>query len=161
MIRRRRPALVALALSVFPACGGGGGASSAPSPPRLLGVGGSYVLTKTVGDDTCGSAATAFTFPATVTHSPGAFAFVLNDSFNDLAGTVNTDGTFSIPSRRTGTHEGGTVQSTFDMGRFTSAGFDLRARHDVDGSTGTPPYPSCHIVESWHGLKQGSPNVIP
>jgi hypothetical protein len=139
----------------------GCGGSSAAMAPRLLSVGGSYALTKTVLEDTCGGPVTAFTFAARVTHSPGAAAFVLNDSFNDLAGTVSADGAFAIPHLRTGTHQGAAVTSAFESGRFTANALDVRVRLEVDGPSGSPPFPACAVTEAWHGAKQGPPNVIP
>jgi hypothetical protein len=140
---------------------GGCGGSSPAAPPQALSVAGDYRLNKAVLEDDCGGAITTFVFMARVRHDPGAASFVLNDSFNDLTGRVEPDGTFTIPPLRTGTEEGAAVVSTFDLGRFTASGLDVQVRIDIDRTSGTPPAPACHVRESWQGVKQGAPNVIP
>lgn len=147
------PALAAALAS----CGG----SSPAAPVPALSVGGSYRLNKTVLEDDCGGTLTTFVFAAQVRHDPGAASFVLNDSFNDLPGRVESDGTFTVPALRTGTEQGAAVVTTFDAGRFTAAGFEVQVRLDVDRPSGTPPAPACRVRENWRGVKQGSPNVIP
>jgi hypothetical protein len=147
--RMAAAALAALLVS----CGG--------SSPAALSVGGSYRLSKTVLEDDCGGTITTFVFAAQVRHDPGATSFVVNDSFNDLPGRVESDGTFTIPALRTGTEQGAAVVSAFDAGRFTAAGFEVQVRLDIDRPSGTPPAPACRVRENWQGVKQGSPNVIP
>lgn len=154
---RRRSWSAAGCAVAMAACGG----SSPAAPPSGFSVGGSYALTKTVLEDACGGAIRTFVFTARVRHDPGATTFVLNDSFNDLPGRVESDGAFTIPATRTGTEAGAAVVSTFDPGRFTTAGFEVAVRIDIDRPSGTPPAPACRVRESWAGVKQGPPNVLP
>lgn len=147
----------AVAATLVAACGG----SSPAAPPQAISVGGTYALTKTVLEDACGGAIRTFVFTARVRHDPGSSSFVLTDSFNDLPGRVESDGSFAIPATRTGTESGAAVVSTFEPGRFTATGFEVAVRIDIDRPSGTPPGPACRVRESWAGLKQGTPNVLP
>lgn len=36
----------------------------------------------------------------------------------------------------------------------------MRARLDINGPAGAPPFPVCHVIQIWRGVKQGGPNVI-
>jgi hypothetical protein len=155
---RHQNRIIAAALgAALAGCGGSGPASA----PAALSVGGTYTLSKAVLEDTCGGQIRTFVFTAHVQHTPGSATFVLNDSFNDLPGLVQPDGAFTIPALRTGTEQGAAIVGSFDGGRFTTAGFDVQARLDIDGPSGTPPFPACRVRESWRGVKQGPANVIP
>ncbi len=147
--------------AAFAAAVAGCGGSSPAAPPSGISVGGTYGLTKTVLEDACGGAIRTFAFTARVRHDPGSASFVLNDSFNDLPGRVEPGGAFTIPATRTGTEGGAPVVSTFDTGRFTATGFEVPVRIDIDRALGTPPAPACRVRESWAGIKQGTPNVLP
>src|SRR5262245_40328203 len=73
-----------------------------PAGPQLS-VGGTYDIRKTVTSDTCGLSfpGDSFTNPGEVRHTAGASSFVLSDhGTRDLPGTVNRDGTFTMPQSR-------------------------------------------------------------
>jgi hypothetical protein len=125
-------------------------------------VGGTYDIRKTVVTETCGlsSPGDAFSNPAEVRHTAGATTLVLNDhGTRDLPGTVNRDGTFTLAVSRSVVM--GTIDAvdTWDGGRFTTTGFELRNTTDLASKPGGGP--ACRVVAVWAGTKQGAPNVIP
>jgi hypothetical protein len=96
-----------------------------------------------------------------VRHTPGASSFVLNDhGTRDLPGTVSSDGSFMLRPFR-GPAGDYTAEDTYDLGRFTAAGFSMRVTTRVFRSQADPPAADCVIVARWAGTKQGAPNVIP
>lgn len=151
--------LIALALT---ACGGArGGAPSSPSPSALLQVGGAYLITKTITENTCDGNLSPATGSGVVTHTPGTLTFTLNDSFSAFAGNLMSNGAFAIPTQATPPHQGAPVTTTFESGRFTVGGFEASVRLDIDGPRGQPPFAVCRVSQVWRATKQGSPNVIP
>lgn len=151
--------LMVLALT---ACGGAtGGAPSSPSPSPILQVGGAYLITKTITENTCDGNLNPATGSGVVSHTPGALAFTLNDSFSAFAGNLRSDGAFSIPAQATPPHLGAPVMTTFENGRFTVSGFEASVRLDIDGPRGQPPFAVCRVSQIWRATKQGAPNVIP
>jgi len=139
------------------------GSDPSPSAPasRLLQVGGSYQITKTGQEDTCGGPLTPFVGAGAVAHTPGAGTFLLSDSFTEYRGNVSPDGTFTVAAQNTAPHQGAPVVTSFQNGRFAAEGFNVQVRLDIDGPRGTPAFPACFVAQSWRGVKQGSPNVIP
>jgi len=159
----KRIVRVVCALTVvgLAACGRGA-VPTAPSPPRIF-VAGAYDIRKTVISDTCGISApgSSFSNPGEVRHSAGATTFVLNDhGSRDLPGTLSPDGTFTIAPTRALVM--GTINAvgTWDGGRFTTAGFDVRETTDLETSPmdGGPP---CRVVTAWAAARQGGQNTIP
>ncbi len=147
MTRTARP-LYAIAILWTAACGGGSSPST-PSGPQIS-VGGTYDIRKTVVSDTCGlsSPGDSFTNPADVRHTAGATTFVLNDhGTRDLSGTLNRDGTFTLAPQRSIVM--GTIGAldTWDPGRFTATGFDVRDTTDLESRPGGGP--ACRIVATW------------
>jgi len=150
--------LLAVAL---PACSGGRGSPSSPSPAQLQ-VGGAYTIVKSIAENTCDGNLTPGTVSGTVTHASAAQAFTMNDSFVTFSGTVQSNGAFTIPPTPTPPgHFGVPLTSVFEGGRFTTNGFEVQVRLDVNGANGQPPFPDCRVSQVWRGTKQGSPNVIP
>jgi hypothetical protein len=148
------------ALATAVACGGGSSPSTPSGPP--LSVGGTYDIRKTVVTETCGlsTPGESFSNPGEVRHTPGATTFVLNDhGTRDLPGTVNRDGTFAIPVSRSVVMGTIDASDTWDGGRFTAAGFEVRATTDLASKPGGGP--ACRVVTMWAATKQGTPNVIP
>lgn len=144
------------------ACGGArGGAPSSPSPSPLLQVGGAYLITKTITENTCDGNLTPATGSGVVTHAPGALTFTLNDSFSAFVGSLMAGGVFAIPAQATPPHLGAPVMTTFENGRFTVGGFEASVRLDIDGPRGQPPFAVCRVSQIWRATKQGAPNVIP
>jgi hypothetical protein len=146
------------------ACGGGGSGAGGPDRPALA-VAGDYLVHKIVLSDTCGLGAPgdAFDNPATVRHTAGATAFVLNDhGTRDLPGAVRTDGGFDLQPSSGLVMNTIPARDTFSEGRFNATGFFLRDTTDLDRSpvAGAPAGP-CRVVASWTGSKSGPPNVIP
>jgi len=143
----------------------GGAACKSQSPtaatPRQLQVGGTYQITKTGLEDTCGGPLTPFVSNGTVTHTAGSGTIILNDGFTDYIGNVSTDGALTVPARNTAPHLGAPVVTSFQSGRFTTDGFTADVRLDIDGPHGTPPLGVCFVRQSWRGIKQGAPNIIP
>lgn len=138
-----------------------GSSPSTPSAPQLS-VGGTYDIRKTVVSETCGlsSPGDSFSNPGEVRHTPGASTFVLNDhGTRDLPGTVNRDGTFTLPPYRSLVMNAIDAVDTWDNGRFTVSGFELRATTDLASRPGGGP--ACRVVTSWAATKQGVPNTIP
>jgi len=124
-------------------------------------VAGQYDIQKLVVEDTCDTmlAGQTFTNPATVRHTAGATAFVLNDhGTRDLPGTVRPDGSFTLDPARAIVHGSIPALDTFDNGRFTSTGFGVRNTTALDA---TPISAACNVVAEWTATKQGAPNVIP
>jgi hypothetical protein len=147
-------------LAVTAGCSGGSSPST-PSGPQLS-VGGTYDIRKTVVTETCGlsTPGDSFTNPGEVRHTAGATAFVLNDhGTRDLPGTVNRDGTFTMPQSRGLVMNTIDAVDTFDNGRFTVSGFELRVTTDLASKPGGGP--ACRVVTNWAATKQGTPNVIP
>jgi hypothetical protein len=143
------------------ACDGSGGSTAATPTPTQLRIGGNYTIVKTTIENTCDGNLTPSTITGTVTHTAGASMFTLNDSFSLFPGTVQTNGTFSIAPQPTAPHLGAPVTTVFESGRFTAAGFDAQVRLDTNGPLGTPAFGVCRVSQTWRGVKQGSPNVIP
>ncbi|HZR25281.1 MAG TPA: hypothetical protein VFA59_16920 [Vicinamibacterales bacterium] len=147
-----------VAMVMVSACGG-----SSPSAPAVqISVGGSYDIRKTVVSDTCGSFApgTVFSNPGEVRHTAGATTFVLNDhGTRDLPGTINSDGTFALAASRSLVMNTINAVDTFDGGRFTTTGFELRDTTDLDANPNGGG--ACRSVATWTGTKSGAPNVIP
>jgi hypothetical protein len=141
------------------ACGGG---SSPSAPAGQISVGGSYDIRKTVVSDTCGllTPGTTFSNPGEVRHIAGATTLVLNDhGTRDLPGTINRDGAFTLAQSRGVVMNTINAVDTFDGGRFSTTGFDLRVTTDLDATpSGGGP---CRSVAMWAGTKVGAPNVIP
>jgi len=153
------PAVVVTSCLVVAGCASG----SSPSAPasRTLEVFGAYQITKTGVEDTCGGPLTPFVTTGTVSHTPGAGTFVLNDGFTEYRGRVAADGAFTIPALNTAPHLGAPVVTSFQNGRFTTDGFTVQVRLDIDGPRGAPAFAACLVAQSWRGVKQGSPNIIP
>jgi hypothetical protein len=144
------------------ACGGASaGAPSSPSLPPLLRVGGAYLITKTITENTCDGNLSPATGSGVVTHTPGALTFTLNDSFSAFAGNLLPGGAFAIPAQATPPHLGAPVTTAFDRGQFTVGGFEASVRLDIDGPRGQPPFAVCRVSQIWRATKQGAPNVIP
>lgn len=112
-------------------------------------------------ENTCDGNLTPSTGAGIVTHAAGGTAFTLNDSFSQFSGTVQGSGAFSIAPQPTAPHLGAPVTTVFESGRFTAVGFDAQVRLDINGPLGTPPFGVCRVSQTWRGVKQGSPNVIP
>jgi hypothetical protein len=144
------------------ACGGAGSsAPSSPSLPALLQVGGAYVITKTITENTCDGNLSPATGIGVVTHTPGTLTFTLNDSFSAFPGDLMSSGAFAIPAQATPPHLGAPVTTTFESGRFTVGGFEASVCLDIDGPRGQPPFAVCRVSQIWRATKQGAPNVIP
>jgi hypothetical protein len=140
------------------ACGG----TTQPSSPQLQ-VGGSYDISKTTTSDTCQSVINPpFSNPGTVTHSPGASSFVLNDhGTRDLPGRVNSDGTATISPSNSLVMGTIAATDTFASARFTATALDVTVTTDLADNPVQPGAGPCRIVTTWHAVKQGAPNVIP
>jgi hypothetical protein len=152
------PGCCLLPLVFAAACGG----SSPSAPAAQISVGGSYDIRKTVVSDTCGqfTPGTTFTNPGDVRHTAGSTTLVLNDhGTRDLPGTLNRDGTFALAPSRGLVMNTINAVDTFDGGRFSTTGFDLRVTTDLDSTPGGGP--ACRVVTTWAGSKIGAPNVIP
>jgi hypothetical protein len=149
-------------LAIVAACAAcGGGSATAPGGP-LLQVAGTYDIRKTVVSDTCGLSHQGDTIsnPGEVRHTAGAASFVLNDhGTRDLPGTVNRDGTFALAAAQSLVQNTIPAVDTFDSGRFTTRGFDVRDTTDLQSNPVGGP--ACRVVAAWSATKQGSPNVIP
>jgi len=138
-----------------------GSSPSTPSGPQIS-VGGNYDIRKTVVVETCGlsSPGDSFSNPGEVRHTTGSTAFVLNDhGTRDLSGTLNRDGTFTMPPTSSLVMNSIPATDTWENGRFTTSGFELRATTDLASKPGGGP--ACRVVTNWSAAKQGSPNVIP
>jgi hypothetical protein len=154
----KRPFLV-LFLVVSAACSGS--SPSSPSGPQLS-VGGNYDIRKTIVSDSCGqsSPGSAVSNPGEVRHTAGATTFVLNDhGTRDLPGTLSRDGSYTMASQRSLVMDSIAAVDTFENGRFTASGFEMRVTTDLASTPGGGP--ACRIVANWAAAKQGSPNVIP
>ena len=153
-------AAVVIAACGATGCGANAGAS-APAPAQLQ-VAGGYQIMKTTTENTCDGNLTPATVIGAVSQTAGAPAFTLNDSFTEFAGSVQTNGAFTIPPQATAPgHTGAPMTTVFESGRFTISGFDAQVRLDINGPLGQPPFAVCRVSQTWRGTKLGSPNVIP
>lgn len=160
-MRRTVETIAALGMLALTVACSGSKPPSTPDGPQLS-VGGTYDIRKTVVTETCGlsTPGESFTNPGEVRHTVGATAFVLNDhGTRDLPGTVNRDGTFTMPQYRSLVMNTIDAVDTWENGRFTVSGFELRATTDLASKPGGGP--ACRIVTNWAATKQGTPNVIP
>jgi hypothetical protein len=139
------------ALAAGSACSSGAG--PAQPQPQALHVAGSYQITKTGVDDTCGGPLTPVTVAGTVTHAPGGSTLVLNDGFTAFAGTIGADGTFTIPATSTTPHDGAPIVTTFEQGRFDGGIFTARVTLAVDGPSAPQPFAACRVVQAWRGVR--------
>lgn len=155
---------MAVAAATAAACGGGGNGPGGADRPALA-VAGDYLVHKVVLSDSCGlsAAGDAFDTPATVRHTAGSTAFVLNDhGTRDLPGAVRPDGGFDLQPASSLVMNTIPARDTFSEGHFSAGGFFLRDTTDLDRSpvAGAPGGP-CRVVTTWTGAKSGPPNVIP
>lgn len=144
----------AVALLSLSACASSG-APTTPSGPQPLHVAGSYQITKTGVEDTCGGPLTPVTIVGTVTHSPGGATLVLNDGYTAFSGTIAADGTFAIPATNTTPHEGAPIVTTFEQGRFEGTTFEARVTLNINGPAAPTPFPACRVVQTWRGVRTG------
>jgi len=159
---RRIVRVVAALAVVGPAACGGGGTPTAPTAPRIS-VAGNYDIHKTVTVDSCGISApgSSFSNPGEVRHTAGATTFVLNDhGTRDLSGSLNADGSFTIAPTRGLVMNTINAVDTWDGGRFTTAGFDVRVTTDLETSpvNGGPP---CRVITQWAATRVGGQNTVP
>jgi hypothetical protein len=140
-------------------CGGNPSTPSSPtsptgSNPGVLQVAGSYQISQTAVDDTCGMSSAPVSFAGTVAHTAGATTFVLTDTVGTrFTGTVERDGNFTATATQ-GPDSGGQTYFERLEGRFTTSGFSSALRVDVSPR-------NCRFTRSWTAVKQGAPNVIP
>src|SRR5215510_3533494 len=150
-----------LVLSGSLACGGGQSPPSSPTPVQLQ-VGGAYQILKTTLENACDGILTPGTVTGTVSHTAAAQTFTLNDSFTSFSGTVQSNGAFAIVATPTAPgHTGAPMTTVFDGGRFTTTGFEVQVRLEINGPLAPEPFPACRVTQVWRGTKQGAPNVIP
>ena len=137
------------------ACGGGGGGPAGPSPiPGVLQVAGTYQIVQQAVASTCNDRGTPIPVTGTVTHAPGAEAFVLADTGGTtFRGTVRSGGDFTADAVF-GPDATGTTFTQRLEGRFSTTGFTARLRVDVQPQ-------GCAFTRDWVGTKQGAPNVLP
>lgn len=157
-MKRWKAACCAIAIVFLTGCGG----SSPTSPAPQISVGGTYDIQKTVAADTCGlsSPGSVFSNPGEVRHTAGATTLVVNDhGTRDLPGTIGRDGTFTLAPYRSLVMNTINAVDTFEGGRFSTAGFQVRVTTDLDANPGGGP--PCRVVTNWAATKVGAPNVIP
>ncbi|MEO5823920.1 MAG: hypothetical protein ABIT71_25725 [Vicinamibacteraceae bacterium] len=115
---------------------------------------GTYQITQTAVSDTCGQTGTPAAVTGTVTHTPGAATFSLQDTGGtNFSGAVQNNGDFTA----TATFGPDTSGNTFAQrlaGRFTASGFS--GQLDVEVSPR-----NCRFTRSWSAAKPGAPNVFP
>jgi hypothetical protein len=150
---RRVGAAVLAVAAVGGACGGSGGPTTTPPPqPGVLQVAGTYQIQQRAVATTCNDSGTPIAVTGTVTHTPGASAFVLADTggttFN---GTVQPSGDFSANAVF---NDGGSTFTQRLAGRFAATGFTGRLEVDVSPR-------GCTFTRDWTATKQGAPNVFP
>ena len=134
-------------------CGGGGTPPAAPTP-GVLQVAGQYQIVQQTVDNTCGDTGTPPAVTGTVTHTPGAEAFVLADTGGTtFTGTVRPTGDFTATAVFGPDATGNTYTQRLE-GRFTRTGFTGRLGVDVSPR-------ACRFTRDRTGTKQGSPNVVP
>ena len=137
-------------------CGGGGPEPpTGPSPtPGVLQVAGTYQITQTAVSDTCGQTGTPAAVTGTVTHTPGASAFSLQDTGGTtFTGTVQNNGDFTSTATFGPDASGNTFAQRL-VGRFVTTGFS--GQLDVEVSPR-----NCRFTRNWSAAKQGAPNVFP
>ena len=105
-------------------------------------------------DNTCGDTGTPSAVTGTVTHTPGAEAFVLADTGGTtFTGTVQTTGDFTatrgVRARRHGQHLYATPRGPLHENRFTGRlGVDVSPR-------------ACRFTRDWTRDQAGLANVLP
>lgn len=136
-------------------CGGGPTPPNTPSPtPGVLQVAGTYQITQTAVSDTCGQTGTPAAVTGTVTHTPGAAAFSLQDTGGTtFSGTVQNTGDFTSTATFGPDASGNTFAQRL-AGRFAATGFT--GQLDVEVSPR-----GCRFTRTWTAVKQGAPNVFP
>lgn len=144
-----------VALAVLASCGGGAGNPAQPPPVAgVLQVAGTYQIVQRAVDDTCGEHGAPIPVTGTVTHVPGADAFVLADTGGTtFRGTVRAGGDFTADAVL-GPDAGGNTFTQRLEGRFSATGFTARLGVDVQPQ-------GCRFTRDWVGTKQGAPNVLP
>ena len=114
--RLRALGFTAAALAAVSACGS---SPSGPSDPVLLRVAGSYQITKTGVEDTCGGPLTPVTVAGAVVHAPGAMTLSFTDGFSGFTATIQSGGRFTTAPLSTAQHQGAPVVTSFAEGQFT------------------------------------------
>jgi hypothetical protein len=145
-------------IAIAAAIGCGGRTSTPPPSPTgptgALQVAGTYQISQTAVDDTCGVSSAPISFTGTVAHTAGGTIFTLTDTVGtNFNGTVERDGNFTAMAT-VGPDSGGQTYSERLEGRFTATGFSATLRVDVSPR-------NCRFTRSWTAAKQGAPNVIP
>jgi len=138
--------------------------SSPSAPGAAIRVAGAYTIHKVTLSDTCGGSqpGSAFDNPGEVRQQPGSLTFVLDDhGTRDLPGTLNRDGSFTLSPSQSLVQNTIPAIDTFDGGRFTTQGFEVRDTTDLQSNPVVTGGGACRVVTSWTGTKQGAPNVIP
>ena len=117
------------------------------TPSDVLQVAGTYQISQTALEDTCGMSSAPVSFPGTVAHTAGATTFTLTDSVGTrFTGTVNREGNFTA-TVTVGPDPGGQTYSERLEGRFTATGFSATLRVDVSPR-------NCWFTRSWTAVKQ-------
>jgi hypothetical protein len=149
-------------IAIIDTAGCGGNTSTAPSSrtspagsnPGTLQVTGTYQISQTAGDDTCGMSSATVSFEGTVAHTAGGTTFTLTDTVGtNFTGTVERDGNFTATAT-IGPDSGGQTYSERLEGRFTATGFSATLRVEVSPR-------DCRFSRNWTAAKQGAPNVFP
>jgi hypothetical protein len=117
-------------------------------------VAGTYQITQTAISDSCGQTGNPAAVTGTVTHTPGASAFSLQDTGGTtFTGTVQNNGDFAATATFGPDASGNTFAQRL-AGRFVTAGFT--GQLDVEVSPR-----NCRFTRNWSAVKQGAPNVFP